>query len=474
MKEVRLTRLLRILVVASFVLMDGSLNESAANDKRKRSDVPMTRPEECLAVHDGIGAKASFVELSDGSILIARGQGRFSTSKDGGLTWSEPVVFRDVAGQALEGASANLVRLSGNGIGYSARLAPAGEDYDPVKNRIEGFQYLRFWRSEDGGKAWQKPVRISPPLPYIVQALNDTILRTSSGRIILPVYAAIGSSGFERLPGIRYLGGLRDNQWISTGAHHTDPRFMWSYVYYSDDDGRTWKSSRTRELFIWDPETRFHSITNEPTIVEVEPGKLLMYMRADAIPRLYKSWSFDNGETWSAPSPTPLASGSSPAQLRRIPGTGDLLVVWNQHSEEEIRKGFIRSRLSSAVSRTKGAIWEFYQNVESSFQGTRVEPGPLHSVRPEGLVRGPTEPAPERNSEYIIDLPENYCRCSYPSVFFYRDRVLIGHSNAHYDDDDNYFIPGRLRVLPISWLYGGPQNMKPNKWLMERFTLPGK
>ncbi|MCI0622848.1 MAG: sulfatase-like hydrolase/transferase [Acidobacteria bacterium] len=45
MKEVRLTRLLRILVVASFVLMDGSLNESAASDKRKRSDVPMTRPE---------------------------------------------------------------------------------------------------------------------------------------------------------------------------------------------------------------------------------------------------------------------------------------------------------------------------------------------------------------------------------------------------------------------------------------------
>ena len=33
--------------------------------------------------------------------------------------------------------------------------------------------------------------------------------------------------------------------------------------------------------------------TTEPTIAEVEPGKILMLMRNET-GRLYKSWSFDN------------------------------------------------------------------------------------------------------------------------------------------------------------------------------------
>ena len=187
------------------------------------------------------------------------------------------------------------------------------------------------------------------------------------------------------------------------------------------------------------------SMTAEPSAVEVEPGKILMVMRTNW-GRLYKSWSFDNGETWMAPTPTPLASSGAPAQVRKVPGTGDLLVVWTQVGEEEMRKGFIRSRLSSAVSRTNGAIWEHYQNVESILEGTRVEPGPIGFVRPEGMIVGPTDPAPERDGKYIVDLPDSYCRCSYPSAFFHKDRLLVGHTNARYDDDDKYIMPGRLIV----------------------------
>ena len=50
--------------------------------------------------------------------------------------------------------------------------------------------------------------------------------------------------------------------------------------------------------------------------------------------------------------------------------TGDLLVVWTQHSAEEMRRGLIRARLSSAISRTNGALWEFFQNVESIVRGS--------------------------------------------------------------------------------------------------------
>jgi hypothetical protein len=156
-----------------------------------------------------------------------------------------------------------------------------------------------------------------------------------------------------------------------------------------------------------------------------------------------------------------LASSNAPAQLRKIPATGDILVVWNQQSEEEVRKGLIRTRLSTAISRTNGATWEFFQNIESILEGTYVEPGPIRFSRPDGVSGGPTDRAPERDPAFMGRLPDNYCRCTYPAVLFSRDRVLITNSNAHYSKEYDYVIPGRLKVLPVSWLYGGSQFMKP-------------
>ena len=55
----------------------------------KQSHVPITRPQEVIATVDGRGSAAGYVELPDGSILMAhevageRGP-RFSTSQDGG------------------------------------------------------------------------------------------------------------------------------------------------------------------------------------------------------------------------------------------------------------------------------------------------------------------------------------------------------------------------------------------------------
>ena len=465
------------LLLSAFFLIaaigPGTVPGASGADSPKRSDVPMTRPEEALARIDGRGSAAGFTELADGSILMAyevagRRGPHFATSKDSGLSWSDPVAYRAADGTPLKGSGEfNVIRLAGQGVGYVGRTSNGPDDPS----------HLLFYRSEDLGKTWQAPVRISPPGPFGVATTNDVIFRTSSGRIILPSYgymkqavAGTLNTAFEQVTGPRALGGLRKGQWIATGAHHTDPTFCWSFVYYSDDDGRRWKASRGGEVFIWDGRTMSWSMTGEPSAVEVEPGKILMVMRTNW-GRLYKSWSFDNGETWMAPTPTPLASSGAPAQVRKIPGTGDLLVVWTQVGAEEMRKGFIRARLSSAVSRTNGAIWEFFQNIESILEGTRVEPGPIGFVRPEGMVVGPTEPAPERDGRYLVDLPDSYCRCSYPSAFFYRDRLLVGHTNARYTEEDKYVMPGRLIVLPISWLYGGANNMKANDQLRKMFPI---
>ena len=130
------------------------------------------------------------------------------------------------------------------------------------------------------------------------------------------------------------------------------------------------------------------SMTAEPSVAEVEPGALLMYMRTDW-GRLFKSWSFDNGEIWSAPTATPLSASGAPGQIKTIPGTGDLLVVWSQESPEEMKRGLIRNRLSSAVSRTNGSIWEHFQNVDSTLEGAQVEPGPVGFTGPRAWWPGP-------------------------------------------------------------------------------------
>ena len=400
--------------------------------------------------------------MSDGRILIARGNGQFSWSTDGGLTWSKPFEARDAAGALLtgEGGDRNLIRLAGNGVGYVDRQGPYPD------------QYLLFWRSEDGGKTWEKPIRLTPPSLHGIAALNDAIIRTASGRIVLPVYGFMeqGRDLHKRNRAACCLG-LRGNEIVGTSAHHGDPTFCWCFVMYSDDDGRSWKRSRSGEIYVFDPETMNWHMAGEPTVVEVEPRKLLMFMRTN-LGRLYKSWSFDDGETWSAAMPTQLAASGAPAQLRKIPGTGDLLVVWTQQGEEEIRKGFIRTRLSTAVSRTNGGVWEYFQNIESVLEGTRIEPGPIRYIRPEGVVAwGPTYPDPVRDPKYYVDIPETYARTSYPSVFFHKDRVLIGNTNAHYKKDGEYVMPGRLRVVPISWLYGGAQHMKPSPELKKQYPI---
>jgi hypothetical protein len=159
-----------------------------------------------------------------------------------------------------------------------------------------------------------------------------------------------------------------------------------------------------------------------------------------------------------------LATSVAPAQIRTLP-TGHLLVVWNQESEEEVKRGYNRTRLSAAVSRNGGSIWEFFQNVESMHEETRVEPGPIRPVRPAEYSFNPGLPAPEREVEHV--LPASFHgRWAYPSVFVMKDRVLIAHTYSYYEEHptkaqltlsrDKGFSQ-KLKVLPLTWFYGGKE-----------------
>ena len=73
--------------------------------------------------------------------------------------------------------------------------------------------------------------------------------------------------------------------------------------------------------------------------------------------------------------PTVLAASTAPPQLKMLPN-GHLRCVWNQEYEQKIRHGYARTRLSSAVSRDGGRVWEFFQNIESIHETTPVKQPP--------------------------------------------------------------------------------------------------
>ncbi len=431
---------------------------------RSDPDVPMTRAQEVLAVHlTDFYHSSTFVELEGGRILQAANL-RFSTSDDGGLTWSPPYQMKDTNGDPVGGGGTSLVRLSGRGIGLACYRFDPQQKFGPAGGARPGAHCV-FWRSEDQGRTWLPPVRITSPESGTA-CLQDVMLRTSSGRIILPVDNYIGQPVGPDGGPPPFDGKLVDNQWVSTSAHFFDPHFSTVAVYYSDDDGRTWQRNRDGDLLILLEANANYNFVSEPSVAEVSPGRLLVILR-NGLGRLFQAWSNDNGETWTRPQPTSLAATTTPAQIRRLPN-GHLLIVWNQESEEEVRRGCNRLRLSSAISRNGGSVWEFFQNIESALPGARVEPGPIHPVRPAEVYLAPGQPAPARDPKFVQSV-EAHGRWAYPSVFVMKDRVIVAYTYGAYEEvpDQAQLVvssqkPGKKinqkqKVLPLTWFYGGKQ-----------------
>ena len=423
--------------------LDLEERQAAAPDKAaSTSDVPMTRPHELLALHENFG-KASLVELEGGRILANAILG-FTISDDGGLTWSEGYAGKRANGE--QASSQNLVRLPGNAVGgVEIRKMPGARnpaDTDCI-----------FSTSEDQGRTWSDPVVMNHGRKR-AHPLKDSIIRTSSGRIIQPVYQTMGQGNWhhEEAP---FVGGYINGRFVSTDAHFFDPHFGGCYVLYSDDEGRTWQSNHDGELFIHlEPGGPCHR-TTEPSVVEVEPNKLMMILRT-TLGRLFQAWSTDNGETWSRPIPTQLAGTEAPGKVCKLPATGHLLAVWTQVSSEEVRQGLIRARLSSAISRNGGGMWEFFQNVESILEGTHVEPGPIEITRPQACYPvNAQRAASDFDFRYARPLPANFGRFSYPTMLALEDRVLITHGYSWHDKHGDQHAGPKLKVLPLSWFYDG-------------------
>jgi Neuraminidase (sialidase) len=193
------------------------------------------------------------------------------------------------------------------------------------KNSLEDCRaYLRI--SKDEGQSWGEPQLCIPDQGYFV-VNNDRLIQLASGRLLIP-------AARHNVPG---------GKWTGRGV---------AVCYFSDDEGRTWRAGQSQ--LEGPPSSR--TGLQEPGVVELKDGRLLMLCRTDQGSQ-FRSYSSDGGETWSPAEPTEIRSPVSPASIKRIPKTGDLLLVWNDHTQvDEAHRGK-RTPFNVAVSRDDGRTW---------------------------------------------------------------------------------------------------------------------
>lgn len=319
--------------------------------------------------------EASIVELTDGRLLLAytdfytvspnddapaRILGRHSS--DLGRTWTRPfTLVENSAGMNV--MSPSLLRLAGGDLALAYMFKQSHEDCS-----------IRYRVSRDDGKTFSEPLTISPRKSFWVLN-NDRLVQLRSGRILAP------SQRLDNWPKVRH---------------------SLTQVLYSDDGGRQWKGSDLVDI-------RDNSDgADEPGVVELKDGRVLMYFRTD-LGRIYQAFSRDGGVTWTKPEPSALAAPVSPAVIKRIPGTGDLLNIWN-HTLPHRRGGHTdRFPLSAAVSRDDGGSWEI--------------------------------------RDLDTDVRFTY---GYPSLTFAGNRALITYWAAL---DWPWWVSLKLKSVPVTWFY---------------------
>lgn len=395
-----------------------------------------TRP---LPVGIEIAAPVPFPSVTrtrDGRLMMI-GSGKVTYSGDNGKTWSTV--------EKLSAPVDYVIALHSGGIG-----GPVPEK--PASSAAVAQGDLFFHASSDEGKSWERRGKISVAReagwPY-----PKTMIQMRSGRLVLPVRFTDGAGHMGLYDASRSWGTLNGKMVPVEGhAHWPEPDI--AFAYFSDDEGKTWQRSEGG-IVVWHKEGYGGMWPcDEPSIIETTNAHLLMFCRT-TLGRLYTSHSgpseqvkpdgsvtrFTAGQRFDLPQPTPLASSYSPPAVARIPKTGDILAVWNQVSGDEIRAGYRRGRLSSAISKDDGRTWQHFRTI-----ATAVLP-------PAGRVEPDPEPQMARGLDYVGVLPLDYGGVDYATLSFVDDTVFLFFQRSVVNRRPGDVTGSRLRVMPVSWFY---------------------
>ncbi|MBT3344981.1 MAG: exo-alpha-sialidase [Gemmatimonadetes bacterium] len=332
---------------------------------------------------------ASILERTDGTLLIAyhsyspgpEGGGDFgaakiylATSQDGGRHWGNERMVADIVAGDLNVMTPFLCQVEdGILLGY-------------VRNHTPGDTTMHLHRSSDGGETFGDSVPIWEHAgQYRIQGGASSLVRLSSGRLLLPVQ----SCDEVWVPD--------ENQAIST--------------YYSDDAGHTWRESVNQIRLPLRG-------AMEPSIAQRADGSLLMSIRTQ-LGAVFLASSEDGGATWSRARTSGLRSPESCTCLRRVPGSDDLVLFWNdsEYIHDHHHAG-IRSPLSAAISSDEGLSWQKIGDIDvgdcmlTNLGCTFLSSGAaivtyLKTPDPEiegGVYRGTRSTKEERDAQFEMEL----------------------------------------------------------------------
>ncbi|MBO9606755.1 MAG: exo-alpha-sialidase [Paenibacillaceae bacterium] len=292
-------------------------------------------------------SEGAFLDLNDGRILFVYSRFTGSSpddnayaciaarySSDRGMTWSDDeIIALPEDHGAINIMSVSLLRMADGDVGLFYLIRRGWHD-----------QRLHLRRSADEGRTWSEPVCCVPG-PGNYDTHNDRIVRLSSGRLVNP-------ASFHK------MRGNGTNDWDSLDMKGTACFFL------SDDDGATWRQSDTSGAI---PDSRSASGLQEPGVVELANGVLWSWSRTD-MGRQYEMFSWDGGETWTAPAASPFTSPLAPLSMKRIPLNLQLLAVWNPIPQYQTRAlerhSWGRTPLVGAFSADEGKTWERFFAVE--------------------------------------------------------------------------------------------------------------
>ena len=430
----------------------------------------MTRPDEMIATDDHPKGNY-YAQLEDGRILSVD-DGAFRTSEDGGLTWSEPSERRDSDGGPVGQTAMSLLSLSGNKVGLLTNPRPPGDGH------------VLFWRSEDGGETWSAPVRATPPGTSTYVVSTDVVMRTSSGRIIVPCYVALGKErdAADRLP--TTWGKLINGQWAPVSGHYSDPRFTAVYVAYSDDEGRTWRRNEDGELLIvldWSAIIHLRQRGERGRGRAGPAPDDAAHGSRDVSTRRGRS---DDGTTWSrpgayqpgsehdsglrrvaaAPGPSARASGTSTARRRSSVGT-PARACPPQSAATGAASG------SSSRTSSRGTRKREWSRVPS-------DPFARPSTTSSRACRRRSVRRSTSSRLTADDSPWDW-RITYPRVNVMGDRVFVQYGYSRYSEHETraeHLVEKgqRLKILPITWFYGGKEPADNPNLPASEFVLSGE
>lgn len=276
----------------------------------------------------------AMAELPNGDLLCCWFAGSYEGNADvriicsclpnGGTKWLSPV---DISYDSTRSEQNPSLFYGPDNAVWAMYTAQLGRQEG--KDNMQYTAVVRCQKSTDGGRTWGKYETVFPEEGTFCR---QPIQVLSNGRWIFSNWLCTNS-----------VDGLSG-----------DP----TAFQISDDQGKNWRR-------VMMPKSNGHVHAN---IVELDRGHLVAFMRHREAYRIHRSESFDWGDTWSKPKPTPLPNNNSSISAIKLQ-SGRIAIAYNPTCTPDPQPGKaawpgLRCPVAIALSEDEGNTFPMIRNLE--------------------------------------------------------------------------------------------------------------